>query len=210
MKRLLFLFILVMSIFTPSNATNNSKMEINEVIYELYSRINNYWKTDSRLNNNNPPQLIITDKKAIVMGGCLYENQTSKILHSHFCGKTNTIFLTNEDINYFYERHDRKGVLFLAAHEAAHSFQYGVSSDLKKPLRELQADCIASKFVTMFEPNMSHDEKAEFSEMFIFQDSKTHGTGIDRMNAIKMGLKLSKGECSDEEIMNLIKTKNRN
>tara|TARA_B100000212_G_C27368473_1_gene531462 strand:+ start:276 stop:866 length:591 start_codon:yes stop_codon:yes gene_type:complete len=196
-----------MSIFTPSNATNNSKKEINEVIYELYSRINNYWKTDARLNNNNPPQLIITDKKSIVMGGCLYENETSKILHSHFCGKTNTIFLTNEDINYFYERHNRIGVLFLAAHEVAHSIQYGVSSGMKKPLRELQADCIASRLVKMFEPNMSNDEKAEFSEMFIFSDSDTHGTGIQRMNAIKMGLGLSKGDCVAEEIMDIISKK---
>ena len=208
MKRHLFLFILVMSIFTPSNANNNTKEEINKVIYELYSVINNFWINEDVLKEFKPPQLIITDKNAIVMGGCLDENKnnTYTIYFSHFCKATNTIFLTREDINYFYEKHHFPGVLFLTAHEAAHSIQYKFSR-LKNPWRELQADCIASRLVTIFEPNMSNDEKKEFSEMFIFQDSETHGKGIDRMNAIKMGLKLSKGECSDDEIMDIISKK---
>ena len=208
MKRLLFLFILVMSIFTPSNATNNSKEEINQVIYDLYSVINNFWINEDVLKEFKPPHLIITNKNAIVMGGCLDENKNNKytINFSHFCRATNTIFLTRDDINYFYKKYRYPGVLFLTAHEAAHSIQYKFSR-LQDPAREMQADCMASRLVKIFEPNMSNDEKKEFSEMFIFQDSETHGKGIDRMNAIKMGLKLSKGECSDDEIMDIISKK---
>ena len=212
MKRLLFLFILVMSIFTPSNATNNSKKEINDNIYKLYSEIKNYWVSNNFLNKKNPPQLIITDKNATVIGGCLDENknETTKVLLSHFCRATNTIFITREHIDMLHKRYGIQGVLFLTAHELGHSLQYGFSSKLKNPARELQAYCFGSRLTKFYGPSMSEEEKVDFSEMFIAWDNEIHGSGIERTNAIKMGLGLIKGDCRDEEIMNLIKTKNRN
>ena len=209
MKKILFFLILVTSIFKPTYATNNYEKEVNDKIYELYSEIKNYWISNNVLNKKKPPQLIITDKNATVIGGCLDENknETSKVLLSHFCRATNTIFITREHIDMLHKRYGIQGVLFLTAHELGHSLQYGFSSKLKNPARELQAYCFGSRLTKFYGPSMSEEEKVDFSEMFIAWDSDTNGSGIERTNAIKMGLGLSKGDCLDEEIMGIISEK---
>ena len=209
MKKILFFLILVTSIFKPTYATNNYEKEVNDKIYELYSEIKNYWLSNNVLNKKKPPQLIITDKNATVLGGCLdlNKNEITKVLLSHFCGATNTIFITREHIDMLHKRYGIQGVLFLTAHELGHSLQYGFSSKLKNPARELQAYCFGSRLTKFYGPSMSEEEKVDFSEMFIAWDNEIHGSGIERTNAIKMGLGLSKGDCRDEEIMSLISEK---
>ena len=58
---------------------------------------------------------------------------------SEFCGATNTILLDKEQLRGFYEVYKAPGVLFLAAHEAAHAVQLGYLYSLKEPFHELSS-----------------------------------------------------------------------
>ena len=123
---------------------------------------------------------------------------------SAFCGATNTILLDKEQLRGFYEVYKAPGVLFLTAHEAAHAVQLGYLYSLKEPFHELQADCIASRLMTFFAPDMTENELKKFSKVAINSGSEIHGTGLNRTDAIKMGLGLIKGECMPKELYDLI------
>ena len=51
---------------------------------------------------------------------------------------------------------------------------------------------------------MTENELKKFSKVAINSGSEIHGTGLNRTDAIKMGLGLIKGECMPKELYELI------
>ena len=58
--------------------------------------------------------------------------------------------------------------------------------------------------MTFFAPDMKENELKKFSKVAINSGSEIHGTGLNRTDAIKMGLGLIKGDCSPKELYELI------
>ena len=58
--------------------------------------------------------------------------------------------------------------------------------------------------MTFFAPDMTENELKKFSKVAINSGSEIHGTGLNRTDAIKMGLGLIKGECMPKELYDLI------
>ena len=206
MNKILFSIVLLVSLFSPLYASKNSDKEIISNVDKIYSVISKFWREDKVLSKKRPPQLIILNRGSKVFGGCMDSNKNDNyfVAGSEFCGATNTILLDKEQLRGFYEVYKTPGVLFLTAHEAAHAIQLGYLYSLKDPFHELQADCIASRLMTFFEPNMTENELKKFSKVAINSGSEIHGTGLNRTDAIKMGLGLIKGECMPEELYDLI------
>ena len=206
MNKILFSIVLLASLFSPSYASKNSDKEIISNVEKIYSVISQFWREDKVLSKKRPPQLIILNRGSKVFGGCMDRNKKDNyvVAGSEFCGATNTILLDKEQLRGFYEVYKAPGVLFLAAHEAAHAVQLGYLYSLKEPFHELQADCIASRLMTFFAPDMTENELKKFSKVAINSGSEIHGTGLNRTDAIKMGLGLIKGECMPKELYDLI------
>ncbi len=112
--------------------------------------------------------------------------------------------MDKEELRGYYKVYKVPGVLFLTAHEAAHAAQRGKLYKFKDPFRELHADCVASRLLTFFEPNMKENELNNFLKIVINSGSEIHGTGSNRTDAIKMGLALIKVDCSPKELYQLI------
>ena len=206
MNKILFSIVLFASLLSPIYASKNSDKEIISNVEKIYSVISQYWRENKVLNNKRPPQLIILNRGSKVFGGCMDRNKKDNyvVAGSEFCGATNTILLDKEQLRGFYEVYKAPGVLFLTAHEAAHAVQQGYLYSLKEPFHELQADCIASRLMTFFAPDMTENELKKFSKVAINSGSEIHGTGLNRTDAIKMGLGLIKGECMPKELYDLI------
>ena len=166
-------------------------------------------REDKVLSKKRPPQLIISIGDQMYLEDADRDKKDNYVFAgSEFCGATNTILLDKEQLRGFYEVYKAPGVLFLTAHEAAHAVQLGYLYSLKKPFHELQADCIASRLMTFFAPDMTKNELEKFSKIALNSGSEIHGTGLDRTDAIKMGLGL-KGDCMPKELGELIPRKEK-
>ena len=211
MNKSLFSIVLLASLFSPLHASNKSDKEIISNVEKIYSVISQFWREDKVLSKKRPPQLIILNRGSKVFGGCMDRNKKDNyvVAGSEFCGATNTILLDKEQLRGFYEVYKGPGVLFLTAHEAAHAVQLGDLYSLKKHFHELQADCIASRLMTFFAPNMTENELKIFSKVAINSGSKIHGTGLNRTDAIKMGLGLIKGEFMPKELYELVSSEEK-
>lgn len=196
------LIFLIASLFNPSYASKEFDKEIRSNVEMFYSVFSDYWRSDKTLNKNRPPQIIILNRGSTVLGGCYGKDKKKNHVFSgsQYCAATNTILLDIEQLRDFYKVHKAPGLLFVTAHEAVHAVQQGKSYFLKEPFHELHADCLASRIMKVFEPNMTENELKFLSKLLINSGSETHGHGLDRTASIEMGLGLIKGNCRPLEI----------
>ena len=211
MNKVLFFIALLASLLNPSYASQGLDNEVQSIVEEFYYVFSEYWKNNKTLSKKKPPQLIILNRGSIVLGGCLDRNKKDNYVFAgaEYCGATNTILLDKEELRGYFKVYKSSGVLFLTAHEAAHAAQRGKSYKFKDPFRELHADCVAARLLTFFEPNMTENELSNFLKIAANSGSEIHGTGLDRTNAIRMGLGLIKGDCSPKELYELVSSEEK-
>ena len=201
------IFIFCSLVINPSVQSNGKKEEKVYKIIENFTKImSESWKKDKFLSEIRIPQTILLDANSRVYGSCSQRDKNLKTIGgSSYCSSTNTIFLVKEDVELFYELNDSSGLLYLLAHEWSHSLQHAWVSKIPHPAKELQADCLAGRFVSMFEENIDRRKILSLAKISLHMGSKIHGTGNQRAYALLTGLGVIDGTCSIPKMKDLAK-----
>tara|TARA_B100000212_G_C27372061_1_gene533027 strand:- start:661 stop:1419 length:759 start_codon:yes stop_codon:yes gene_type:complete len=201
------IFIFCSLVINPSVLSNGKKEEKVYKIIENFTKImSESWKKDKFLSEIRIPQTILLDANSRVYGSCSQRDKNLKTIGgSSYCSSTNTIFLVKEDVELFYELNDSSGLLYLLAHEWSHSLQHAWVSKIPHPAKELQADCLAGRFVSMFEENIDRKKILSLAKISLHMGSKIHGTGNQRAYALLTGLGVIDGTCSIAKMKELAK-----
>ena len=188
--------------FIPSNlASTNSKKHISEIIGFSSEILLSSWIKDDYLKNIYPPQVILMDKNAEIFGGCKSSSRKKlrTLTGSGYCGLTNTIYLLDDELDYFYKYLKKYGILLVLAHEWGHALQHAYLSQLINPKRELQADCFAGELIKIFEKDIKKEDIHKLSFMAKKMGGEDHGTGEQRKKALLTGLGEIEGACLNLE-----------
>ena len=187
-------------------ADENKDNEIFGIIENFTEIMSKAWMKDKFLKKIRMPQTILLDSNSRVYGSCSQRDKNLKTIGgSSYCSSTNTIFLVKEDVDLFYELNDSSGLLYLLAHEWSHSLQHAWVSKIPHPAKELQADCLAGRFVSMFEENIDRRKILSLAKISLHMGSKIHGTGNQRAYALLTGLGVIDGTCSIPKMKDLAK-----
>ena len=187
-------------------ADENKDNEIFGIIENFTEIMSKAWMKDKFLKKIRMPQTILLDANSRVYGSCSQRDKNLKTIGgSSYCSSTNTIFLVKEDVDLFYELNDSSGLLYLLAHEWSHSLQHAWLSKVPHPAKELQADCLAGRFVSMFEENIDRKKILSLAKISLHMGSKIHGTGNQRAYALLTGLGVIDGTCSIPKMKDLAK-----
>ena len=187
-------------------ADENKDKEIFGIIENFTEIMSKAWMKDKFLKKIRMPQTILLDANSRVYGSCSQRDKNLKTIGgSSYCSSTNTIFLVKEDVDLFYELNDSSGLLYLLAHEWSHSLQHAWLSKIPHPAKELQADCLAGRFVSMFEENIDRKKILSLAKISLHMGSKIHGTGNQRAYALLTGLGVIDGTCSIPKMKDLAK-----
>ncbi|MDA9701554.1 hypothetical protein N9V02_06850 [Prochlorococcus sp. AH-736-L23] len=210
MKKILYKFLaftfLTSSFCSKIKADENKNKEIFGIIENFTEIMGKAWMKDKFLKTIRMPQTILLDANSRVYGSCSQRDKNLKTIGgSSYCSSTNTIFLVKEDVDLFYELNDSSGLLYLLAHEWSHSLQHAWLSKIPHPAKELQADCLAGRFVTMFEENIDRKKILSLAKISLHMGSKIHGTGNQRAYALLTGLGVIDGTCSIPKMKDLAK-----
>ena len=204
-KLLAFTF-LTSLFFSKIKADENKDNEIFGIIENFTEIMSKAWMKDKFLKKIRMPQTILLDSNSRVYGSCSQRDKNLKTIGgSSYCSSTNTIFLVKEDVDLFYELNDSSGLLYLLAHEWSHSLQHAWLSKIPHPAKELQADCLAGRFVSMFEENIDRKKILSLAKISLHMGSKIHGTGNQRAYALLTGLGVIDGTCSIPKMKELAK-----
>ena len=194
------------SLVINSSAQSNSKKEkeVYKIIEKFTEIMSKAWRKDELLKTIRMPQTILLDANSRVYGGCRNRNKNLKTIGgSSYCAFTNTIYLVKEDVDLFYEINSTSGLLYVLAHEWSHSLQHAWLSDLSNPARELQADCLAGRFISIFDETIDRNEILKLAKISLHIGSKYHGTGNQRAYALLTGLGVIDGTCSGPKMQYL-------
>ena len=204
-KLLAFTFITTL-FCSKIKADENKDKEISGIIENFTEIMGKAWMKDKFLKTIRMPQTILLDANSRVYGSCSQRDKNLKTIGgSSYCSSTNTIFLVKEDVDLFYELNDSSGLLYLLAHEWSHSLQHAWLSKIPHPAKELQADCLAGRFVSMFEENIDRKKILSLAKISLHMGSKIHGTGNQRAYALLTGLGVIDGTCSIPKMKDLAK-----
>ena len=213
LTKLLFLKLsiskLVLLLFAWNFFIPNAKAEMEPFIESTAEYFTELWFQTPVLEKMKPPQIISLDSDSKILIGCRNKDNSKNIGGSSYCSFSNTIFLTNDQLDFFFELKGKSGIAYLMAHEFAHAVQHAVSSELDNPAKELQADCIAGIFTSSM-LNISRAEMLSLAQLSLHLGSDDHGTGSQRAYALLTGLGVIEGTCFDNDIINLAKGKIKN
>ena len=187
----------------------NAKAEMEPFIESTAQFFTQTWLKTPGFELITPPQIISLNPDSKSLIGCKSENKSKNIGGSSYCSLTNTIFLTNDQLQFFYEEKGKSGIAYLMAHEFAHALQHAVSNQLDNPAKELQADCIAGIFTSSL-LDISRSEMISLARLSLHLGSDDHGTGSQRAYALLTGLGVIEGTCFDKDIIKLAKGKIKN
>ena len=199
------------SLFYPTiNSSPNYQEEIIETI-DHFNKITEYmWNENKFLRTIRKPQIIFLNADSRIYGSCKRGSgkvKNNSRVSSSYCGSTNTIYIVKEDAELFYKYNNSEGLFYLLAHEWSHALQHAWLSELETPARELQADCIAGKFISIIEKELKIRNILYLSKLSLHLGSSIHGTGDQRAHALLTGFGFFNGECTDKQIINIAKNK---
>ena len=100
-------------------------------------------------------------------------------------------------------------MIYLLGHEWSHALQHAFLSQLDYPARELQADCMAGKQVSLFHSDLNKSSIFSLAKLILHIGGPNHGEGSQRAFAILTGAGIIDGNCKDESMEKLAKSKNR-
>jgi hypothetical protein len=200
---------LVLLLFACNFFIPNAKAEMEIFIESTAEYFTELWFQTPGFEKMKPPQIISLDSDSKILIGCRNKDNSKNIGGSSYCSFSNTIFLTNDQLDFFYELKGKSGIAYLMAHEFAHAVQHAVSSELDNPAKELQADCIAGIFTSSM-LNISRAEMLSLAQLSLHLGSDDHGTGSQRAYALLTGLGVIEGTCFDNDIINLARGKIKN
>ena len=187
----------------------SAKAEMENFVESSAEYFTQTWLETPGFEKITPPQIISLNPDSKILFGCRTGNNSKNIGGSAYCSLSNTIFLTNDQLKFFYEVNGKSGIAYLMAHEFAHAVQHAVITELDNPAKELQADCIAGIFTSSM-LNISRSEMLSLARLSLHLGSDNHGTGSQRAYALLTGLGVIEGTCFDKDIVKLAKGKIKN
>jgi len=187
----------------------SAKAEMENFVESSAEYFTQTWLETPGFEKITPPQIISLNPDSKILFGCRTGNNSKNIGGSAYCSLSNTIFLTNDQLKFFYEVNGKSGIAYLMAHEFAHAVQHAVLTELDNPAKELQADCIAGIFTSSM-LNISRSEMLSLARLSLHLGSDNHGTGNQRAYALLTGLGVIEGTCFDKDIVKLAKGKIKN
>ena len=200
---------LALLLFAWNLVVPNAKAEMESFIDSTAIYFTKTWLGTPGFEKINPPQIISLNPESKILIGCRTGNNSKNIGGSAYCSFSNTIFLTNDQLKFFYETNGKSGIAYLMAHEFAHAVQHAVFNELDNPAKELQADCIAGIFTSSM-LNVSRSEMLSLAQLSLHLGSDDHGTGSQRAYALLTGLGVIEGTCFDKDMIKLAKGKIKN
>ena len=200
---------LALLLFAWNLVVPNAKAEMEPFIESSAEYFTQTWLETPGFEKITPPQIISLSPDSKILFGCRTGNNSKNIGGSAYCSLSNTIFLTNDQLKFFYEVNGKSGIAYLMAHEFAHAVQHAVLTELDNPAKELQADCIAGIFTSSM-LNISRSEMLSLARLSLHLGSDNHGTGSQRAYALLTGLGVIEGTCFDKDIVKLAKGKIKN
>ena len=200
---------LALLLFAWNLVVPNAKAEMETFIESSAEYFTQLWFETPGFEKINPPQIISLNPDSKILIGCRNKDNSKNIGGSSYCSFSNTIFLTNDQLKFFYEEKGKSGIAYLMAHEFAHAVQHAVFNTLDNPAKELQADCIAGIFTSSM-LNISRSEMLSLARLSLHLGSDNHGTGSQRAYALLTGLGVIEGTCFDKDMIKLAKGKIKN
>jgi len=200
---------LALLLFVWNLSIPNAKANMESFIESTAEYFTQTWLETPGFEKINPPQIISLNPNSKILYGCRTGNNSKNIGGSAYCSFSNTIFLTNDQLKFFYEEKGKSGIAYLMAHEFAHAVQHAVFNELDNPAKELQADCIAGIFTSSM-LNISRSEMLSLAQLSLHLGSDVHGTGSQRAYALLTGLGVLEGTCFDKDMNKLAKGKVNN
>ena len=200
---------LALLLFAWNLVVPSAKAEMENFVESSAEYFTQTWLETPGFEKITPPQIISLNPDSKILFGCRTGNNSKNIGGSAYCSLSNTIFLTNDQLKFFYEVNGKSGIAYLMAHEFAHAVQHAVLTELDNPAKELQADCIAGIFTSSM-LNISRSEMLSLARLSLHLGSDNHGTGNQRAYALLTGLGVIEGTCFDKDIVKLAKGKIKN
>ena len=208
----IIIFLCFTTLVNPQlKASINKENQIYEIIEKFTKKSSKNWSEDKLLKTIRIPQTIILDADSrIYFSGCFRRGENLKTIEgSSYCNSSHTIYLTKEDVEDFYKLSKSYGLIYLLGHEWSHALQHAFLSQLDYPARELQADCMAGKQVSLFHSVLNKSSIFSLAKLIIHIGGPNHGEGSQRAFAILTGAGIIDGNCKDESMEKLAKSKNR-
>ena len=200
---------LALLLFAWNLVVPSAKADMENFVESSAEYFTQTWLETPGFEKITPPQIISLNPDSKILFGCRTGNNSKNIGGSAYCSLSNTIFLTNDQLKFFYEVNGKSGIAYLMAHEFAHAVQHAVLTELDNPAKELQADCIAGIFTSSM-LNISRSEMLSLARLSLHLGSDNHGTGNQRAYALLTGLGVIEGTCFDKDIVKLAKGKIKN
>ena len=208
----IIIFLCFTTLVNPQlKASINKENQIYEIIEKFTKKSSKNWSEDKLLKTIRIPQTIILDADSrIYFSGCFRRGEKLKTIEgSSYCSSSHTIYLTKEDVEDFYKLSKSYGLIYLLGHEWSHALQHAFLSQLDYPARELQSDCMAGKQVSLFHSDLNKSSIFSLARLILYIGGPNHGEGSQRAFAILTGAGIIDGNCKDESMEKLAKSKNR-
>ena len=144
----IIIFLCFTTLVNPQlKASTNKENQTYEIIEKFTKKSSKTWSEDKLLKTIRLPQTILLDADSrIYFSGCFRRGEKLKTIEgSSYCDSSHTIYLTKEDIEYFYKLINSYGLIYLLGHEWSHALQHAYLSQLNYPAKELQSDWWAGK-----------------------------------------------------------------
>ena len=208
----IIIFLCFTTLVNPQlKASINKEDQTYEIIEKFTKKSSKTWSEDKLLKTIRLPQTILLDADSrIYFSGCFRRGEKLKTIEgSSYCSSSHTIYLTKEDVEDFYKLSKSYGLIYLLGHEWSHALQHAFLSQLDYPARELQADCMAGKQVSLFHSDLNKSSIFSLAKLILHIGGPNHGEGSQRAFAILTGAGIIDGNCKDESMEKLAKSKNR-
>jgi hypothetical protein len=184
--------IVPISIITYSGLEANASQLSTQTVVEMIAPILVGVGEDlSKHTNIGPPQILFGIGGTNTYGGCKDGQGSSIILGSYYCPATNTIILEIFQLGKLRENHGDGAIAYALFHEYAHYIQRIFEIKFTNSIeQELHADCLAGMFLNLSAKKLQLDA-SDINEIQLTAYSiggSSHGTGTQRVNAVKFGL----------------------
>ena len=206
----IIIFICFTTLVNPQlKASTNKENQTYEIIEKFTKKSSKTWSEDKLLKTIRLPQTILLDADSrIYFSGCFRRGEKLKTIEgSSYCDSSHTIYLTKEDIEYFYKLINSYGLIYLLGHEWSHALQHAYLSQLNYPAKELQADCLAGKHVSLFHSDLNKSSIFSLARLILYIGGPNHGSGSQRAFAMLTGAGIIDGNCEDESMKKLARNK---
>jgi len=203
----LFLFSVPLSI----SATNAAQLTTSAVVDMIAPILVGVGEELSKNTQLRAPQILFAIGGTKAYGGCSDYQGSNIIPGSYYCPSTNTILLEVFELDALRSKYGDGAIAYALYHEFGHYVQFAFKTKFTDSTREeLHADCLAGMMLNWTAKKLSLDEN-DIREIYNTAYSiggSSHGTGLQRLNAVRYGFETGKDTGCVENALRLNQSSN--